>query len=108
DGSIIYETNRSSGHINKERSWWVQAEAVTGYLNAYELTGDEGYLGKSVNSWEYIKSHLVDTKNGGWFSTVTYPGGKGSGDKAGFWICPYHNSRMCLEILERTENIPQE
>jgi mannobiose 2-epimerase len=104
DGSMIYETDRSTGHANIERSWWVQAEAVTGYLNAYELSGDKEFLERSVNCWQYIKNHFVDNKNGGWFSSVSYPGGKSSGDKAGFWICPYHNSRMCLEIIERTDN----
>ncbi len=103
DGSMIYETDRATGHVNKERSWWVQAEAVTGYLNAYELTGDESYLEKSVDCWKYIDNHLVDKNKGGWFSSVAYPGGKGTGDKAGFWICPYHNSRMCLEVIGRTE-----
>lgn len=104
DGSLIYEKDRSNGHINNERSWWVQAEAVTGYLNAFELSGDTEFLDRSVNCWQYIKDHLVDHKNGGWFSSVSYPGGKGTGDKAGFWICPYHNSRMCLEVIERTDN----
>jgi mannobiose 2-epimerase len=104
DGSMIYETNRSTGHVNNERSWWVQAEAVTGYLNAYELTGDDNYLQRSVKCWQYINGHLVDNKNGGWFSTVSNTEGKGTGDKAGFWICPYHNSRMCLEVIERTRD----
>ncbi len=104
DGSIIYEKDRSNGHVNNERSWWVQAEAVTGYLNAFELSEDTEFLNRSLICWQYIKNHLVDNKNGGWFSSVSYPEGKGTGDKAGFWICPYHNSRMCLEVIERTDN----
>jgi mannobiose 2-epimerase len=101
DGSMIYEKNISTGHINMERSWWAQAETVVGYLNAYELTRNSKYLNFSINCWNYTKNHLVDTKAGGWFNSVTSSGAVGRGDKAGFWVCPYHNGRMCMEIMER-------
>jgi mannobiose 2-epimerase len=105
DGSMLYEKDLSTGHMATERSWWVQSEAIVGYLNAYELTGIDKYLDRAVNSWNYTKKYLVDNKNGGWFSTVSESGVAGRGDKAGFWICPYHNGRMCMEVVERvTQN----
>jgi mannobiose 2-epimerase len=105
DGSMLYEKDLSTGHMATERSWWVQSEAIVGYLNAYELTGNDKYLDRAVNSWNYTKKYLVDNKNGGWFSTVSESGVAGRGDKAGFWICPYHNGRMCMEVVERvTQN----
>ncbi len=101
DGSMINEKNYVTGSIKTERSWWPQAETVVGYMNAFELTGDEKFLDKSINCWNYTKQHLVDNKNGGWFSSVSESGVVGRADKAGFWTCPYHNGRMCLEIIER-------
>ncbi len=101
DGSMLTEKDNTTGHVSTRRSWWEQAETVVGYLNAYELSGDKAYLQKVVNSWNYIKKHFVDHKNGGWYSYVTESGEPGRGDKAGFWICPYHNGRMCLEVIER-------
>jgi mannobiose 2-epimerase len=101
DGSLIYEKDLSTGRMNSERSWWVQAETIIGYLNAFEMTGNEKYLDYSINCWNYTKNHLIDNKAGGWFSSVSESGVAGKGDKAGFWICPYHNGRMCLEIFER-------
>ncbi len=101
DGSMIYETDRSLNRSNKERSWWVQAECIVGYFNAYEMTSDVKYLEKSLNCWTYTKNHFVDTGGGGWFSSVSDSGKPGSGDKGGFWVCPYHNSRMCMEIIDR-------
>jgi mannobiose 2-epimerase len=101
DGSMIYEKNHVTGRTGTERSWWVQAETVVGYMNAYELTGNENYLDNSLNCWNYIKNHMVDNKNGGWFSSVSETGEIGHSDKAGFWICPYHDGRMCMEIIER-------
>ncbi|HSL86975.1 MAG TPA: AGE family epimerase/isomerase, partial [Bacteroidales bacterium] len=101
DGSMLTEKDNTTGHVTTRRSWWEQAETVVGYLNAWELTGDEDYLQKVMKSWNYIKEYFIDNKNGGWYSYVTESGEPGRGDKAGFWICPYHNGRMCLEVIER-------
>jgi mannobiose 2-epimerase len=65
------------------------------------MTGNEKYLDNSINCWNYIKDHIVDNKSGGWISSVSESGIPGRGDKAGFWVCPYHNGRMCIEIIER-------
>jgi mannobiose 2-epimerase len=102
DGSMLTEKNYATGQVRKQRSWWEQAETVVGYLNAFELTGDETYLNRSLNCWEYIKKYFIDTKNGSWFSSVSESGVPG-GDKAGFWICPYHSGRMCMEVIERVK-----
>jgi len=101
DGCLVYEKDYSTGHVMTNRSWWAQAETVVGYLNAYELSGNEKYLDHSINCWNYIKNNLVDNKNGGWFSSVSETGVVGRGNKAGFWTAPYHNGRMCLELIER-------
>lgn len=100
DGSMLTEKNTSTGHIRLQRSWWEQAETVVGYLNAYELTHDWTYMGKSLKCWDYIKKNFIDSKNGSWFSYISETGVP-SGDKGGFWICPYHNGRMCMEVMER-------
>jgi len=101
DGSMIDDKDNSTGRLRMGRSWWPQAETIVGYMNAYELTGNEKYLDNSINCWNYTKDFFVDTKGGGWFSSVSESGLAGRGDKGGFWVCPYHNGRMCLEIMER-------
>jgi mannobiose 2-epimerase len=103
DGSMLTERDRATGHMNVNISWWEQAETVVGYTNAYQLTGNEGYLDTAIHSWQYIRRHMVDRRNGAWFSSIT-PEGVRRGDKAGFWICPHHNGRMCLEIMERVSS----
>jgi mannobiose 2-epimerase len=99
DGSLVYEKDISTGYINSTRSWWAQAEAIVGNLNVYEITGNRKYLDYSINCWNYTKSHFIDSKAGGWFSSVSESGVPVKADKGGFWICPYHNGRMCLEII---------
>jgi mannobiose 2-epimerase len=103
DGSMIYEKNYATGHTNSERSWWPQVETVVGYVNAYEMTGNEKYIDYAIKNWEYTKTHLIDYKNGGWFPSANEQGVIGRGDKGGYWTCPYHNGRMCLEIMERVK-----
>jgi mannobiose 2-epimerase len=103
DGSMLTEKDNETGHVVTVRSWWEQAESIVGYLNAFEITGDASYLDKSVNSWNYIKQHFIDKTNGGWYSLVLESGEPGNGNKAGFWTCPYHNGRMCMEVIERID-----
>jgi mannobiose 2-epimerase len=100
DGSLNYEKDLKNGHMSTERSWWAQSECIVGYLNAYELTENEKYLDNAINCWNYTKNHFVDNKNGGWFSSVS-ESGVARGEKGGFWVCPYHNGRMCMEVVER-------
>jgi mannobiose 2-epimerase len=100
DGSMLSDKDNVTGHVRTQRSWWEQAETVVGYLNAFELTGDGSYLNRSLDCWEYTKQHFIDDKKGGWYSHVSESGVAG-GDKGGYWICPYHNGRMCMEVIER-------
>lgn len=103
DGGLWYE--READHLVKEKHWWPQAEAMVGFYNSYQVTHDESFLEKSLNSWKFIKKHILDQEKGEWYWGVTedYSVMQGE-DKAGLWKCPYHNGRACLEILKR---IPQ-
>ena len=102
DGSMIYEKFFTTGYIDYDRHWWVQAETVVGFLNAFSLSLKEEYLDLSLASWRFISDHLIDRKNGEWFWSVDKNMKPNlNEDKAGFWKCPYHDSRMCLEIIEK-------
>lgn len=104
DGSMIYEKDETTGYLDKELHWWVQAEAIVGYINLYQHFGDVDALKKAIKTWEFIKAHFIDYTNGEWYWSIKEDGTINrteNGDKAGFWKCPYHNSRMCMEIIER-------
>lgn len=99
DGSLAYETK--DGELDAERHWWVQAEAVVGYMYAAKNSGKSEYLDKASRVWQYIQNNLVDTNNGEWIWSRLPDGSINTkDDKAGFWKCPYHNSRMCMEMIE--------
>lgn len=104
DGSMIHEANLDTGHVDDDLHWWVQAETVVGFFNIYQYFGDETALDKAERCWQYIKDNLIDRENGEWYWSRHADGTLNTDDdKAGFWKCPYHNGRMCLEIIERTE-----
>lgn len=102
DGSMIHEANLDAGTVDDDLHWWVQAENVVGWMNIYQYFADEDALQKGLHGWEYIKQNLIDNENGEWYWSRHKDGSLNlDDDHAGFWKCPYHNSRMCMEILER-------
>ncbi len=108
DGNVWNEC--FNGVENATKVWWVQAEAIVGFVNAYEKTGNERYLVAAKEIWEYIKKYFLDCRPGGeWFwdldednhpsshKPITEP-----------WKCPYHNGRMCMELVVRQKRKKKE
>ena len=94
--------------IMDEKEWWCYAEAVVGYLDQWKLYQKEKPVESNINlelaeaAFYYIQTHLMDRENGEWFWAILPDGTPDrTHDKAGFWKCPYHNSRMCFELIER-------
>jgi mannobiose 2-epimerase len=98
DGSMAYELK--NGHLDQERHWWVQAEAVVGYQYMAKIFNEDAFKRKAEALWSYIQQYIVDKENGEWYWSRLENGSVNEGeDKAGFWKCPYHNGRMCLEMI---------
>lgn len=101
DGGLWYEFDPEKNKIIAEKHWWVQAEALIGFYNAYQLTGKESYLNIVYKNWKFIKKYILDKQNGEWFWGIDKEYSLIEKDKAGFWKCPYHNGRACLELIDR-------
>lgn len=105
DGGLWYEGNQK-GVTKFNSDWWPQAEAMVGFLNAYQITGNEHFLTASFNSWNFIKNYLIDRKHGEWFWSVDKNRNINKKlEKVGLWKCPYHNARACTEVSERINHI---
>jgi len=101
DGGLWYEKGINSGVLIKEKHWWPQSEFVIGSINAYQLTSDIRYLEYCQNNWTFLKNHIKDP-TGEWYWGIDTDGHQMKNqDKVGFWKCPYHNVRMCLELINR-------
>ena len=103
DGGIAYE-GRGGSVVNPHRDWWCQAEAVVGFRHVFELTGEERFARASEDTWRFIEEHVVDREHGEWFWRVFADGSVDRNEpKVSAWKGPYHNVRMCLEMLRRLD-----
>lgn len=107
DGGLMYE-GRGKEVTDTDKHWWPQAEAMVGFLNAYELTGKDYFLKASERSWEFIDKYIVDHARGEWYWKVARDGTPSDDKfKVDPWKCPYHNSRACFEVMERLDKVAQ-
>ncbi|MNZ91694.1 Cellobiose 2-epimerase [compost metagenome] len=102
DGGLFNEAYSDGTLIDSDKDWWPQAEAVVGFYNAYQMTGDVKYLDAARKSWAFIESFIVDKEHGEWHWSVTQDGAPSENlQKVSPWKCPYHNGRACFEMIER-------
>lgn len=101
DGGLMNETEPGK-FLDGDKHWWPQVEAMVGLVNAWQITGDEKYLHTTNRIWSFIKTNLIDHKNGEWFWMVHRNGEVNyKEEKAGPWKCPYHNGRGLTEVFRR-------
>lgn len=92
-----------AGVVNEDRVWWVQAEAVNGFINEYlKDPSKTEYKDAAIAQWEYIKQNVIYKDGGEWYNQLDKAGRPyGNMPVVGPWKCPYHNGRMCLEVIRR-------
>lgn len=105
DGAVMNQGG-PQGLTNTGKDWWPQAEAVTGFLNAYEIGRHPRHLEAAFRSWDFIETRLIDRTHGEWIRSVDRAG-RPAGDmaKISFWKCPYHNGRTGLEAVARLRRL---
>jgi mannobiose 2-epimerase len=105
DGGLCYE-GRHGIIIDYGRECWPQAEAVIGFLNAFQLSGEARYFAAARRVWNFIDGHLVDRTHGEWFWRITPEGCVDAAlPKVSEWKGPYHGSRACLETIRRLDAV---
>lgn len=106
DGSIFYEASHGR-LVDPNKHWWAQAEAVVGFYNAYQLSGQDHFRTAAFRAWEYIGDKVVDKIHGEWHAKLKPDGTSWKAKEdpdaclVGAWKCPYHNARLCLEMWGR-------
>ena len=101
DGGLLNAAD-ATGITDNDKHWWPQAEAIVGFVNAWQISSDTNYLLWADKVWNFTKSTIVDFVNGEWWFRVNDNGNPYlNEDKVGPWKCPYHNGRACLEIIKR-------
>jgi len=104
DGSVF---NDKKGEIlDTDKHWWQQAEAMVGFMDAFEKNQDLDYLMHIEMLWSFIKKFMIDRENGEWFWRVNADNIPiSTEDKVGLWKCPYHNGRALMELIERIDQM---
>ncbi|MGZ4461480.1 MAG: AGE family epimerase/isomerase [Gaiellaceae bacterium] len=99
----IFNESAPGGELDSNKDWWVEAEAVVGFLNGFQLSGRARMLDAALETWRFIEAHMVDRVHGSWFSRVSREGSPHEEmPKVDLWTCPYHSARAALEIIDRT------
>jgi cellobiose epimerase len=104
-GGLWYEYDESEQLLIKEKHSWPQAEALIGLVNAYAITDNSVYLKKLFLTQQFIENEIQDKNNGEWYWGVYEDGTLMQKEKAGFWKCPYHNTRAFIELSARISNL---
>lgn len=100
DGGLFHE--KYEDHLDDDKHWWPQAEAMVGFMDAFSISGNEKYFTAILKSWDFIKTYIIDNEYGEWHWRVNKEGLPQTTDyKVGFWKCPYHNSRALIEMVQR-------
>jgi len=115
-GGLFLESTRFGSHLRTNKHWWLQAETLVGFMNAFELTGDARYWETVKATWRFVDRHVIDHERGEWFTKVSRLGVpflvEPVNDPSPYyrndwkidpWKCPYHNGRAMMEVAKRIE-----
>lgn len=118
DGGLFLESTRYGSHVKTNKHWWQQAETLVGFMNMFQLLGDQKYWDTVKLSWDFIDRCLIDHERGEWFTKVNRLGVpyliEPADDPSPYyrndwkidpWKCPYHNGRAMLELVERIDKL---
>lgn len=118
DGGLFLESSRYGSHLRTNKHWWPQAETLVGFMNMYQLTGDDKYWETTKLSWHFINNHIIDHERGEWFTKVNRLGKpyltEPEDDPSPYyrndwkidpWKCPYHNGRAMMEMIARIDKL---
>ncbi|MBN1388536.1 MAG: AGE family epimerase/isomerase [Bacteroidales bacterium] len=118
DGGLFLESYRSGSHIRTNKHWWIQAENLVGFMNMYQLTGQDKYWDTLKLSWNFINENIIDHTGGEWLTKVNRLGEpyltEPEDDPSPYyknnwkidpWKCPYHNGRAMMELSGRIDSL---
>lgn len=101
-GAVLDGKVKAGGLVRRQRVWWVQAEALVGFLYAWNLSGDATFLRSAEGLWRFIHTYLIDREFGEWrWHSSLDTADAGRDYKAGFWKGPYHNGRAMIEAARQ-------
>jgi mannobiose 2-epimerase len=118
DGGLFLESVRYGSHVRTNKHWWLQAETLVGFMNAFQMTGNTRYWETVKLTWNFIDNYVIDHERGEWYTKVSRLGvpflTEPPDDPSPYyrndrkidpWKCPYHNGRAMMELMKRIDEM---
>ena len=112
DGGYYFKGESDCKIIKDTKNWWAQAEGLNALLLFSKIYPQEKkYHDYFLRQWEYVKTYIIDPKNGDWFEggVDKEPHFK-TGPKSHIWKCTYHTGRAlmnCIDLLNEENSASQ-
>lgn len=104
-GGVFVEGERNGEPTERTKEFWQQAEAMVGFLDAYQLTNDSRYLDAYKNIHDFVFSKIINWDQGEWFA-LTEENGDLIWDYMGTsWKVFYHTVRGTCQIVDRMKKM---
>ena len=104
-GGLFVEGERKGNPTERTKEFWQQAEALVGFLDAYEVTGDKKYLDAFVNVHDFVFSKMINWDQGEWFALLDEKGDLIWDYMGTSWKVFYHTVRATCQIVSRSKRI---
>ena len=104
-GGLFVEGERFGDATERTKEFWQQAEAMVGFLDAYQTTGNEQYLEAFKNIHDFVFKKIINWDQGEWFA-LNEENGEIIWDYMGTnWKVFYHTVRGTCQIVKRLKEI---
>lgn len=98
-GFLNDECNKLNNDLSPA-AWWVQVEAMVGFIWAWKHNQDKRYYEAVMRIWHYLEGNYRDVKRGEWYWFPThYIKPENTEYKTGEWKGPYHTGRALMELI---------
>ncbi len=104
-GGVFRDGPHTGAPLVRDKEWWQNCESLIGFLDAFEITGDERYLKAFIRNWEFDTTYMINHKVGEWRQLLKEDGTPIIAQVGNPWKCIYHTGRAMLECMLRLEKM---
>lgn len=99
-GGLVYGVAPDGAVCSGAKHFWVQAEAIAAAALLARRSGDDRYLQRYEQLWDYSSRHLIDHRYGAWRRVLNRDNSVVDDRKSPAGKTDYHTLGMCRVALE--------
>jgi len=104
-GGVYREGPPDAPATDTDKEFWQNAEALIGFLHAYELTGKTAYADAFAGTWAFAERHLIHPSLHEWRIRTTRTGEPVDDSLGNQWTGGYHTVRAAMECRRRLSRL---